>query len=130
MFDKWRVYTIAIGLGTGLTAIAAGAGSAASTNAPFNCTIEATSVGGTLALESTVQSDVALNGSYRFRVQSAAHSGSTSFQQGGGFAAMPGSPVALGRIMLGDASAIYDATLEIAADGTTVTCNKRIGGKI
>ena len=130
MFDKRRIYAIAIGIGVGLTAIAAGAGSAASTNAPFNCAIEATSVGGTLALESTVQSDIALNGSYRFRVQSAARSGSTNLQQGGGFSAMPGSPVALGRIMLGDASAIYDATLEVAAGGTAVTCTKRIGGKI
>jgi hypothetical protein len=130
MFDERRIYAIAIGIGVGLTAIAAGAGSTASTNAPFSCAIVTTSVSGTVALESTVQSDVALDGSYRFRVQSAGRSGSTNFQQGGGFSAMPGSLVALGRIMLGDASAIYDATLEVAADGTTATCTKRIGGRI
>ena len=121
--------TATIALGLGVAAVAAGTGQATS-NGPLSCSIEAVDAGGTIALASMVQTEVALSGSYRFRVASAAHSGSTSFQQGGGFSAAPGSPVTLGRITLGDAGAIYDATLEIAADGTTITCTKRIGGKI
>lgn len=131
MFGKKSpIFVSAIGFGVVLAAIAASAGSATSTAEPLSCSIEAASVGGAIALESTVRTDVALSGSYRFRVESAGYSGSTNFQQGGGFSAMPGSPVTLGRIMLGNAGAIYDATLEIAADGTTVTCTKRVGGKI
>lgn len=120
----------ATALGLGLAAVSVASGQATSTNGPLTCAIEATSAGGAIALESRVQTAVALSGSYRFRVASAAPSGSTNLQQGGGFAATPGSPVTLGRIMLGDASAIYDATLEIAADGTTVTCTRQVGGKI
>lgn len=122
--------TAAIALGLGVAAVAAGTGAAISANGPLSCAIEVTAAGGAIALESRVQTEVALSGSYRFRVASAAHSGSTNLRQGGGFSAMPGSPVTLGRIMLGDTGAIYDATLEIAADGTTVTCTRRVGGKI
>lgn len=128
--QKIRISAPAIALGLGLAAVAAGTGQAVSANGPLSCAIKATAAAGAIALESTVETEVALNGSYRFRVASAAHSGSTNFQQGGGFSAMPGSPVTLGRITLGDASAIYDATLEIVAAGTTVTCTKRVGGKI
>jgi len=131
MFAKnRRISAKIVGLGVGLAAIAAVAGPAASTDAPLSCAIEATAGGGAIALESKVETDVALSGSYQFRVESAGYSGSTNFQQGGGFAAAPGGPVTLGRIMLGDPSTIYDATLEIAADGTTVTCTKQVGGKI
>lgn len=125
---KRPIFAAAIGLP--LAAIAAGATPATPTTAPLSCAIETASVGGGIALESTVRTDVALSGSYKFRVESAGYSGSTNFQQGGGFSAAPGGPVTLGRIMLGDAGAIYDATLEIAAYGTTVTCTKRVGGKI
>jgi hypothetical protein len=120
----------AAALGLGLAAVSVGTGQATSTNGPLTCGIEATTTGGAIALESRVQTEGALSGSYPFRVASAAHSGSTNFQQGGGMSAMPGGPVTLGRNMLGDASAIYDATLEIAADGTTVTCTRQVGGKI
>jgi hypothetical protein len=131
MFDrKRRISAKIVGLGVGLAAIAASAGPATSTDAPLSCAIEATAAGGAIALESKVETDVALSGSYRFRVESAGYAGSTKFQQGGGFAAGPGNAVTLGRIMLGDASALYDATLEIAAAGTAVTCTKRVGGKI
>jgi hypothetical protein len=129
--QKRRIFALAstIALGLGVAAVAAGTGQAVS-NGPLSCSIEATGAGGAISLASIVQTEVALSGSYRFRVASAAHSGSTKFQQSGGFSAKPGSPVTLGRIMLGDAGAIYDATLEIDADGTTVTCTKRVGGKI
>jgi hypothetical protein len=130
--QKTRIPAVAAAaaLGLGLTAASIGTGQATSTNGPLTCAIEATISGGAIALESTVQTEVAVSGSYQFRVASAAHSGSTNFQQGGGFAAAPGNPVTLGRIMLGDTGAIYDATLEIAADGTTVTCTRQVGGKI
>jgi len=129
--QKMRIAALAatIALGLGLAAMAAGTGQATS-DGPLSCSIEAVDAGGIIALASTVQTEVALSGSYRFRVASAAHSGSTSFQQGGGFSAAPGSPVTLGRILLGDGGAIYDATLEIVADGIAVTCTRRVGGKI
>jgi hypothetical protein len=117
-------------LGLGLVAIAASAVQATSTAGPLRCEIAATAAGGAIALESSVQTDVAVSGSYKFRVASAGHSGSANFQQGGGFSAAPGTPVTLGRIMLGNTGAIYDAILEIAADGATVTCTKRVGGNI
>lgn len=131
MFGKnRRASTIAIGCGITLTALAAGAGAATSTDGPLSCTIEATSVGGGITLEGRVEAAVPVSGSYQLQVQSAGYSGSTSFRQGGGFTATSGAEVALGRIILGDASSIYDATLEIAADDASVTCAKRIGGKI
>jgi len=122
--------TTVVVLGLGAGAVAAGNGMATSSNGPLRCAIEATATGAAIALESRVETEVALSGSYRFRVASAARSGATNVQQGGGFSAVPGGPLVLGRILLGDASAIYDATLEIDADGTTITCTRRVSGKI
>jgi hypothetical protein len=121
---------IAIGLGLGLAAVVGGSSQATSTNGPLTCAIETAPSGGAIALEGRVEAQVALSGSYRFRVASAAPGGSTNFRQGGGFSAMPDRPLTLGRIMLGNAGAVYDATLEITAAGTTVTCTERVGGNI
>lgn len=130
--QKHRVSVLAIAtaLGLGLAALSAAADQATSKNGPLTCAIKVGAAGTGIALASTVRADVALSGSYRFRVESAAPSGSSNFQQGGSFAAIPDSPVTLGRIMLGDAGSIYDATLEVSADGTTVICTKQVGGKI
>lgn len=121
--------TLPILAGLGLVAFAAGSGQAGSTSGPLWCEILADSANGGIALQGMVHTDVAISGSYRFRVASAG-GGSANIQQGGNFSAAPGSPVALGRVTLGNAGAIYDASLEIAANGSAIKCTERVGGAI
>ena len=83
-----------------------------------------------ITLQGTVHANQPLSGTYSFRVASAGHSGGTNIRQGGGFTAGPDAPAMLGRVMLGNAGAIYDADLEITAHGATVKCSERVGGAI
>jgi hypothetical protein len=116
--------------GAALAAVAVGAVKADSAAGPLSCAIVTDSVNGAIALRGTAQSDVAVSGSYRFRVASAAGGGNTNMQQGGNFTATPGNPITLGRITLGNPGAIYDAHLEIVANGASVECSERVGGAI
>lgn len=132
MHGKRSLSTLALPIlaGLGLMAFAAGSGQASSNSGPLWCEILADSASGAIALQGTVHTDVAISGSYRFRVASAAGGGSANIQQGGNFIAMPGGPVTVGRVMLGNAGAIYDASLEITANGTAIKCSERVGGAI
>ena len=129
---KGRLLTFVTPLlaGAGMAVAAAGAVQAGSTAGPLSCAILANSVNGAIALHGTVQTDVAVSGTYRFKVASAAGGGRSNMQQGGNFTAAPGGPVTLGRVMLGNPGAIYDAHLEIVSNGLSVECSERIGGAI
>lgn len=116
-----------VGLGIASAALASvGAGSA---DGPVRCEIKSSTAGGTVSLEGVVESDEAISGTYRFMVESAAGSGNSVIRQGGGFSAAPGEAVTLGRVMLG-ANGIYDASLELHANGTRVECEDRVGGSL
>lgn len=98
-------------------------------DSPLRCEILASSTNGMTALEGVVHANFATRGSYRFRVASASGGGGSNIQQGGAFTAGPEGSATLGRVMLGG-NAIYDATLEIEADGHAVTCSERVGGNL
>lgn len=116
-------------LGFGIAAAMIGTGQAGSSSGPLRCEIETTSQGSMVSLAGLVHADAPLGGSYRFRVASAGGGGGTNISQGGNFSASPGEPAILGRVSLGGNS-IYDATLEVTADGMTVECEERIGGAL
>lgn len=133
MFGKNRrvpAWTVPMLLGLGLAGAAIGAVQAGSGDEALSCEIRAGQSNGMITLEGTVHATVATVGSYRFRVSSVGQSGGTNIQQGGNFNATPGNPATLGRVMLGNAGAIYDADLEIKSNGTTIACSERVGGAI
>jgi hypothetical protein len=117
-------------IGLGAAGLAMGAGTANSSDEPLRCEIQADSSNGMITLQGVIHSDVPLSGSYRFKVASAGGAGNTNMSQGGGFTAAPGETVMLGKVMLGNAGAIYDATLEVESDGMAVECEERVGGAI
>lgn len=117
-------------LGLGVAALAMGAGAASSSDEPLRCEIMTGSMNGAITLQGVIHADVPVSGSYRFKVASSGGAGNTNMSQGGHFTAAPGEEVMLGKIMLGNAGAIYDATLEIETDGMAVECEERVGGAI
>jgi len=127
-----RTATLAIGALAGLATagLAAGAGEAGSGNAIARCEIQATVSGAMTTLEGVVHADAAISGSYRFRVASEGRSGNSNVQQGGAFSAAANDTVTLGRIMLTGSRAIHEASLTVDANGTTISCEERVGGAI
>jgi hypothetical protein len=128
MFGKSLKVTPVI-LGIGVAAATIGTGQAGSSAGPLRCEIEATLEGPMVSLAALVYADAPLGGSYRFNVESAGGGGGSNISQGGNFSAGPDAPAILGRVNLGGNS-IYDATLEVTADGLTVECEERIGGSL
>ncbi len=116
-------------LGLGIAAAMIGTGQAGSSSGPLRCEIETVKQGAMVSLAGMVHADAPLGGSYRFKVASAGGGGGTNISQGGNFSAGPGAPATLGRVSLGGNS-IYDATLEVTADGVTVACEERVGGAL
>lgn len=133
MFDphkRFALRALPLLLGLGAAGLAFGAGPALSTDEPISCEIQADSANGMIVLQGIVHADTAINGLYRLKVQSAGGSGNSNISQGGAFAAGPGQPAVLGKVMLGSHGAIYDASLEISANGVTIACDERVGGAI
>ena len=116
-------------VGLGITGAALASAVSKSDDGPVRCEIGSSVAGGMVSLQGTVESAAAVSGTYRFMVQSAAGSGNTTIRQGGAFSAGPGETVALGKVMLG-ANGIYDAVLELDADGVSLECESRVGGKL
>jgi len=114
--------------GFGIVGAAVASAGAQSGDGPVRCEIRSSVAGGMVSLQGVVESDTAVSGSYRFHVESAAGSGSSTIRQGGGFSAGPGTPAVLGQVMLG-ANGIYDAVLTLDADGISLECADRVGGK-
>jgi hypothetical protein len=100
---------------------------ATAASGPVRCAIQATTAGGLVTLKGVVETDIAVSGSYRFKVSGGGAGGSSSIDQGGAFMADPAAPAMLGSVMLGAAGAHYDVTLTVNANGTTLTCTERIG---
>jgi hypothetical protein len=127
---RFSLRAVPLLLGLGVAGLAMGAGAASSSDGPLRCEIKTGSMNGAIMLQGVIHADVPVSGSYRFKVASAGGAGNTNMSQGGYFTAAPGEAATLGKIMLGNAGAIYDATLEIESDGMTVECEERVGGAI
>ncbi|MCP4385211.1 MAG: hypothetical protein GY798_28010, partial [Hyphomicrobiales bacterium] len=112
-------------LGLATAGLAIGADVTASSADSLSCEIQADTANGMMILQGVVHADAPINGSYRFKVAGAA----TNISQGGAFTAAPGQAATLGKVMLGG-HAIYDASLQVSANGVTIVCDKRIGGRI
>jgi len=129
MFDK-RIRLIAgvmpLFLGLGGAGMALGADHSGSVAGPVRCEISADSVNGMITLKGIVHADVAVSGSYQFRVIGAGGSGSSNIEQGGGFSVGQGGTQTLGNVTLGVGS--YDASLTVIANGKTVRCSVPVGG--
>ena len=133
MFGKNRRFparTAPLLLGLGLAGAAIGTVQAGSGDEAVRCKIRAGQSNGAITLEGAVHANVTTVGSYRFHVSSVGRSGGTNIQQGGNFHATAEAPATLGRVTLGNAGSIYDASLEITSNGTTTVCSERVGGAI
>ena len=114
----------AIALGISLAAIAGTAGLANSGgNSALQCGIAKSSQNGMLALEGTILSPTALNGEYRFAIQSSGNGGSSNISQGGGFTAAAGETTTLGKVMI-NAGSHYDVVFDVTADGKKLDCSQ------
>jgi hypothetical protein len=124
MFASHRYLALPLLVATGL----AGAAYAAtgSQDAPLSCRIEVSEQGGMISLRGLVEADEAIDGIYRFAVESVGGSGNSRINQGGEFSAAAGETVALGRVMLG-ANGVYDASLELDTGSGSVECEERAG---
>lgn len=132
MFGKNRLMparTASLLLGLGLAGVAIGAVQAGSGAENFRCEIRTNDANGMITLEAAVHANVVTPGAYRFRASSVGHSG-TNIQQGGNFEAKPEAPATLGRVVLGNPGAIYEASLEATSNGKTIACFERIGGTL
>jgi hypothetical protein len=104
---------------------AAGSGPAVppgSDTGSFRCEIQAKPMGGMTSLAAVVHANVAMSGSYSFKVASGSRGGSSNINQGGPFAAKAKELVTLGTVSVGP-GATYNATLTVTANGATATCS-------
>jgi hypothetical protein len=133
MFDKLNGIHIAAAtvlLGLGAAGFATADGQPSAGNEPLRCEIVASPANGMTALEGVLHTDIAISGSYSFRVVSFGGGGSSNISQGGEFSAGPNEPATLGTVVLGNSGGSYKATLEVIANGKTIACTERTGGAI
>jgi hypothetical protein len=131
MFKANRILPVsAVILVGGLAAAGCSAGAAEVTPGAdaVRCEIDVKASGGAIGLGAIVQADKPVTGSYRFSVTGSGGGGSTNIAQGGGFTAGPGDDARLGRLMLGNKGAIYDARLDVSVGGRDYHCAERVGG--
>jgi hypothetical protein len=123
----------AILLAAGTAAIAAGMAVAGTTtmgssrDGPVTCEIRAETVRGTTNLTGVVATEAPISGTYKFSIKGRGGSGRTNINQGGAFAAVPGEDFELGKVMLGNPGATYDASLELRVAGKSYGCDARVG---
>ena len=122
-----RIIALPVLLGLGLAGFAV-TGGQASVNAPTVCGINANSSGGMIALEAAFQSDVAVNGSYQFRVMSSGSGGSSNISQGGAFAAAANDLVKLGQVSINSGST-YQVEFTVNANGVDLDCSKDVAAR-
>lgn len=116
--------------------IAAGANVAAASKSPgtasdtrtdaMRCDIRQSLQGGAIILEPIVQVDRSVSGAYSLSLSGGGAGGSSSISQGGDFTAAAGRTTTLGRLSVGADGAAYSVRLKVTADGTSVTCARRV----
>jgi hypothetical protein len=126
MSAKSRYLSLPLLIATGLAGAACTAIGSESQDAPLRCAIDVSEQGGMVSLQGVVKASAAIEGTYRFSVESAGGSGNSRIKQGGGFSAAPGETVKLGRVML-SANGIYDASLELDTSAGSVECEEQAG---
>ncbi|MBD1549130.1 curli-like amyloid fiber formation chaperone CsgH [Roseibium aggregatum] len=94
------------------------------------CEITATVSGGMIALAGHVDAGPEVSGTYRLTVQGSGASGNTSISQGGRFTTSADGSATLGKVMLGNSGAVYEADLKIAIGSDTHSCSETFGGRI
>lgn len=114
----------ALALGLVVAALAASAGLANSTGAT-QCGITTSAERGMLALEGTILSPVALDGEYRFAIQSSSNGGSSNISQGGYFTAKANEATPLGKVLI-NAGATYSVVFDVSAGGHKIDCNQDV----
>jgi hypothetical protein len=130
MFSIVKIAAASAVMGAALAATGfAGGPSPAASPGPLRCEIRIVPAGGMIAVSAVVHADAAATGTYALRLSGGGSGGSSNISQGGPFAVEPGAPVTVGNMVIG-AGGRYDAVLEIAADGTKITCAEHIGGSI
>lgn len=129
-FDK-RLGFIPALLGLGLAAFAVTGGQAGTTTSggPVQCGVTSTTQNGMLMLEGAVHTDVAVNGSYQFRLQSSGSGGNTNISQGGNFAIGANEIATLGKVMV-NAGSRYDLVFEVTANGKKLDCDQELVTKL
>ena len=108
-------------VGAGMLAASAGSVVASSSSGPVRCEIVASKANGMTRLLGVAHAGSALSGSYLFRVSGSG----ANISQGGGFDARAGEAATLGSVMLGG-SGSYNVSLEVKANGASVSCAQRI----
>lgn len=96
------------------------------TEGPLRCEILATPSNGGIALEGLAHTEHPVSGSYEFRVTGGGSGGGANIRQSGDFEAGADETAELGNVMLGGSGSVYDARLEVTANGVTVICEERI----
>jgi len=91
---------------------------------PVRCEIQRSTAGGTMTLTPVVHADVAVSGSYKFRVSGSSRGGSSNIDQGGPFAVKAKEAVKLSSVSLG-AGGSFDATLTVTVNGSTLGCSEK-----
>lgn len=125
IFDsRLRIIAVPVLLGLGLVGVAASSGQAKSQD-PTVCGINATSNGGMTALQAAFTSDVAVTGSYQFKVVSSGPGGSSNISQGGPFAAPANQTVTLGQVAIND-GATYNVVFTVNANGVDLDCSQTV----
>lgn len=130
------IATLGVPLAVGLAIAGAGAvgmsradpsDGATQTSGAIRCEVRVTPVGGAVQLEGIAHADTAVTGTYSFRVVGSGGAGGSAIEQGGSFAATPGAPAILGRVVLGSAGASYDVRLGLTAGSDSVECTRHVG---
>jgi hypothetical protein len=122
-FPSRRSSAIAIGLI--VAGLAASAGFANSASTDTQCGIATSSERGMLALQGTILSPVAINGEYRFAIQSASNGGSSNISQGGYFTANANEATPLGKVLI-NAGSSYTIAFDVTAGGQKIDCDQDI----
>jgi len=121
--------TIAM-LGLAAIGIFVGASQAnAASTGDTRCQIQATAQNAMTSIEGVINSPTALSGSYQFEVIASGPGGSSNINQGGAFQAPAGSPVTIGKVMLGNPGATYDVKLIINSSDGAFNCADRIASR-
>jgi len=145
MLNKYRALSarmliVLIGLGTGAMAVSAHQQANAdptsgeiivadksNADQAVYCEIQTSTNNGLTTLKGVFHTDVALDGSYRFKVASSSRSGNSSISQGGYFSVQADDIATLGQVMVGGQGAVYNASLEVTTSENSFACENRTG---
>jgi hypothetical protein len=95
-----------------------------------HCEIGATVTGSMIALTGQAAAAPDVSGTYRLTVKGSGANGSTNISQGGRFTTSADGTATLGKMMLTNSGAVYEADLTIAIGSETCSSSETFGGRI